>query len=324
MRMTIGSSEAGRVVVALGGNAIAPADGTGTAEEQIRNVGEAMGIVADLVATGREVILTHGNGPQVGALLLKNDLAKDLAPPLPLDWCVAQTQATIGFVMCTELERELAARGLPLAVIPIISRVLVDADDPAFATPTKPIGRYVTDEDEVKAIEAETGQTWARQGSRGWRRVVPSPEPLRLLDGLSMKLVLRAGGVLVANGGGGIPMVADADGRLVGAEAVIDKDLAGVVLACDLGASHFVILTDVDGVAEGYGTDRERWIGEIAAPELRALQQQEGFAVGSMGPKVEAALRFVEAGGPRAAIGSLHDAAAVIAGKAGTQVVGAS
>lgn len=309
-----------RYVVALGGNAIAPAGGTGTAEEQIRNLAGAMAIVADLVEAGTEVVLTHGNGPQVGALLMKNDLANDVAPPLPLDWCVAQTQATIGFVMCTELERELAARGLPLPVIPIVSRVLVDASDPAFVTPAKPVGRFVEDADEARRIAAETGQSWAPQGPGGWRRVVPSPEPVRLLDGLSMRLVLEAGAVLVANGGGGIPMVVAPDGRLVGCEAVVDKDLAAVPLARHLGATALVILTDVPGAAVGYGTAEQRWIGAATSSELRLLQRSGTFGAGSMGPKVEAALRFVEGGGSRAAIGALTDAAAVIAGETGTQV----
>lgn len=308
-----------RAVLALGGNAIAPSGTGGTAEEQTTAIGRAMQPIADLIASGEELVLTHGNGPQVGNLLVKNDLARDVVPPMPLDWCVAQTQATIGFTICTALEHELALRGLPVPVVPIISRVRVDADDPAWQAPSKPIGRYVTDEDDVRRRMAH-GETWARQGDRGWRRVVPSPEPQELLDALTMQLVLDAEAVLVANGGGGIPMVRDASGRLRGVEAVIDKDLAAVLLALRLHADALVILTDVPGVAVAYGTPEERWLRAVRVEELRSLQGDGHFASGSMGPKVEAALRFVEGGGGRAAIGPLDDVQGTLEGTVGTQV----
>ena len=309
-----------RVVIALGGNAIAPPGTGGTAEQQRRNIGEAMERVASLVAGGYEVVLTHGNGPQVGNLLLKNDLAKDVVPPMPLDWCVAQTQATIGATMCTALEEALDDVDLPLAVIPLISRVRVDPDDPAFSTPSKPVGRYVTEEAEVAAQVERTGETWGPQGAHGWRRLVASPQPVELLDGLSLRLVLDAGAIVVANGGGGIPTVRGADGRLRGVEAVIDKDLSGVLLAQHIDADAFVILTDVPGVAVGHGTAQERWLGSISPAELRALHEAGEFAPGSMAPKVEAVTRFVEQGGQRAAIGELADPLGVVEGRTGTQV----
>ena len=315
------AGSASRVVIALGGNAIAPAGKGGTADEQRRNIGSAMERVATLVAGGHEVVLTHGNGPQVGNLLLKNDLAKDIVPPMPLDWCVAQTQATIGATICTTLEEALDDVDLPLAVIPLISRVRVDPDDPAFAAPAKPVGRYLADEDEVAAQMERTGEQWVRQGERGWRRVVPSPQPVELLDGMSLRLVLGAGAVVVANGGGGIPMMRDAHGRLHGVEAVIDKDLSGVLLALHVGAEAFVVLTDVPGVAVDYGTSEERWLESVTPGELRALEGGGHFAAGSMGPKVDAVARFVEQGGTRAAIGELSDPLAVVEGRAGTQVV---
>ena len=309
-----------RVVIALGGNAIAPPGTGGTAEQQRRNIGGAMERIASLVAGGYEVVLTHGNGPQVGNLLLKNDLAKDVVPPMPLDWCVAQTQATIGATMCTALEEALDDVGLPLAVIPLISRVRVDPDDPAFSEPSKPVGRFVTDEAEVAAQVERTGETWAPQGPHGWRRLVASPQPVELLDGLSLRLVLDAGAIVVANGGGGIPTVRGADGRLRGVEAVIDKDLSGVLLAQHIEADAFVILTDVPGVAVGHGTADERWLGSISPAELRALQDAGEFAPGSMAPKVEAVTRFVEQGGRRAAVGELADPLGVVEGRTGTQV----
>ncbi|QBI19096.1 carbamate kinase [Egibacter rhizosphaerae] len=312
-----------RVVIALGGNAIAPAGSGGTADEQTRNITAAMRLVADLVETGHEIVLTHGNGPQVGNLLLKNDLAKDVVPPMPLDWCVAQTQATIGFTMCTALEAELAARGRPVPVIPLVSRVRVDRDDPAFASPTKPVGRYLTDPEEVERQVQATGEHWARQGEKGWRRVVASPEPREPLDGQSLALVLEGGAIPIANGGGGVPMVRSEDGSLHGVEAVIDKDLAAVPLAHAVGAQRLLILTDVPGVATGFGTPEERWLDSVTAGELRGLQADGHFAAGSMAPKVEACARFVEGSTvvePWAAIGDLDDITDVAAGSSGTQV----
>jgi carbamate kinase len=312
------------MVVALGGNAITPAGTGGTAEEQIANLSRAMPLIADLVAAGNDVILTHGNGPQVGNLLIKNELARQVVPAMPLDWCVAQTQATIGYVIITSLERELAARGNYKTVVPVISRVLVSRDDPAWQSPSKPIGPYVKDEAEVRRRMEETGQVWVQQGSRGWRRVVPSPEPVEILEPMTINLLLGEGAVVVANGGGGIPMVRDDDGALRGVEAVIDKDLAGARLAIETGAELFVILTDVDGVAVGYGTPEERWLGEVGVDELRALQREGHFAPGSMGPKVEAALRFVEATGHPAVIASLDNVGPAVRGEVGTRIVPSS
>jgi carbamate kinase len=308
-----------RVVVALGGNAIAPAHTGGTAEEQTANITRAMGLVADLVEDGFEVVLTHGNGPQVGNLMIKNELARDVVPAMPLDWCVAQTQATIGFTIATALEAALAERGRPTPVAPVISRVLVDTDDPAFEEPTKPIGPFVDDDAKVKARMAR-GEAWRRIDARGWRRVVPSPEARGLLDLPVVRTLLADGAVVVAAGGGGIPMARGADGRLTGVEAVIDKDLAGALLAREVGAERFAILTDVAGVAVGFGTDDEHWLEQVSVADLRRLQGKGEFAAGSMGPKVEAVCRFVEATGGAGAVGSLDDVAATVRGRTGTQV----
>jgi carbamate kinase len=307
-----------RVVVALGGNAIAPAGTGGTAAEQTATITRVMEPVADLIAAGWDVVLTHGNGPQVGNLLLKNELARDVVPPMPLDWCVAQTQATIGVAITTALEAALARRGLRRPVITLLSRVLVSADDPAWSAPSKPIGPYAP-ETEARRLAAERGQTWAPSGSRGWRRVVPSPEPIALLDRAALDLLLAAGAVVVANGGGGIPTVEE-DGHLRGVEAVIDKDLAAVRLALDVAAPRLVVLTDVPGVAVHYGSPSQEWLAEADVPALRALQAEGTFAAGSMGPKVEAALRFVEASGGEAVIASIEDLRAALDGRAGTRV----
>lgn len=308
-----------RTVVGLGGNAISPAGTAGTAAEQQASIARAMRFVAELIVTGHELVITHGNGPQVGSLLIKNEMARDVVPPMPLDWCVAQTQATIGFTIITELERELAARGNLRTVVPVISRVEVSPDDPAWKEPSKPIGPYLRDEALIRARMAE-GQTWVRQGPRGWRRVVPSPEPTALLDPMTIRLLLDAGAVVVANGGGGIPMVREGD-RLRGVEAVVDKDLSGALLAETISAEAFAILTDVPGVAVAYGTPDERWLEEATTASLRALQAEGHFAAGSMGPKVEAVVRFVESTGHRAVIASLDDVAAAVAGQSGTRVL---
>src|SRR3954470_7468156 len=224
-----------RVLIALGGNAMTGPDGSATPEAQRDAVRVAAPAVADIVAAGHQVVLTHGNGPQVGNLLVKNELAADVVPPVPLDWCGAQTQGTIGALLLDALGDALAARGLPRLVAALVSRTLVDAADPAFAVPAKPIGRY------LPAGEAATmiahGQTWQPRGERGWRRVVASPEPLEVLDAAAAHALLDAGFVVICAGGGGIPRVAaeDADGvsRLVGVQAVIDKDLTAAVLGRD-------------------------------------------------------------------------------------------
>jgi len=316
-----GSLGSERVVVALGGNAIVPAGRTGTADEQTASIAAAMAGLAGVIAGGvRQVVLTHGNGPQVGNLLLKNELARDVVPPVPLDWCVAQTQATIGFTLANALGDELAGHGAPRTVVPLVSRVLVAADDPAFSAPTKPVGPRITDEAEVER-RRRTGQTFAATAA-GWRRTVPSPTPLASLELEVIRDLLDGGAVVVANGGGGVPTVRGDDGRLRGVEAVIDKDLAGALLATELGADRFVILTDVRGVAVGYGTPEERWLGEVPVAELRALAASGAFGVGSMGPKVEAACRFVEAGGDSAVIASLDEVGPALEGRVGTRVVG--
>ncbi len=310
-----------RIVLALGGNAISPAGKGGTAAEQIANISRTMRSVAELiVAGGYEVVLTHGNGPQVGNLLLKNELARDVVPPMPLDWCVAQTQATIGYVTITALEQELASRGNIATVVPVISRVRVDPDDPAWGQPSKPIGPYAS-ADEAALLAKERGHEYVQQGERGWRRVVPSPEPIEILEPMTIALLLEAGAVVIANGGGGIPMMRGDDGLLRGVEAVVDKDLAANLLAQAVEADRLAVLTDVRGVAISYGTAAQRWLGEVRVPELRDLQRRGHFARGSMGPKVEAACRFVEATGKLAVIAALNDVTAAVEGRSGTRVV---
>ncbi len=307
-----------RLLVALGGNAMTSADGSARPEDQIAAVRQAMEPVADLIAAGHEVVLTHGNGPQVGNLLVKNELSAAVVPPVPLDWCVAQTQATIGFVVVNALEAALDRRGLRRPTATVMTRTLVDGGDPGFTEPSKPVGRYLP-KDQAQVLVGH-GQVWQDRGDRGWRRVVASPEPLEVLDAVAARALVDAGFVVVAGGGGGVPCVREEDGSIRGVEAVIDKDLAAAVLGRALELDVLVIATDVPNVATGWGTDRQRSLGPVSVGELRELAAAGEFASGSMGPKVEAACRFVEAGGVRAAICSLDQIAAAAAGEAGTVV----
>ncbi|MFZ5872342.1 MAG: carbamate kinase, partial [Actinomycetota bacterium] len=304
--------------VALGGNAMTAADGSAAPGDQIAAVTQAAGHIAALVAAGHEVLLTHGNGPQVGNLLVKNELAASVVPPVPLDWCGAQTQGTIGFILLNALDRALADAGSPCRPAAVVSRMLVDRDDPGFSRPTKPIGRY------LPAGEARTmidhGQTWEDRDERGWRRVVASPEPLEMLDAPAVRALLEAGFLAIAGGGGGIPVVREADGRLRGVEAVIDKDLGAVVLARAVTAEALVIATDVEHAVVGWGTPDARPLGRVTVSELRAYFKEGHFASGSMGPKVDAACRFVEGGGRTAVITSLARIGEALDGTAGTIV----
>jgi carbamate kinase len=287
-------------------------------EDQIAAIDVAAARIAMVVGDGHEVVITHGNGPQVGNLLVKNEIAASVVPPVPLDWCGAQTQATIGFVLLNALERNLAQIGAVRPVGAVVTRTLVDADDPAFTHPTKPIGRYLA-ADEAR-IMIEHGQSWEDRGERGWRRVVASPEPREILDAPAIAALLKAGFVVVGAGGGGVPIVRAEDGTLRGVEAVIDKDLAAAVLGRTLDVDLLVIATDVDHVALGFGTSAEQRLHQITVGQLRKYAQEGHFGSGSMGPKVEAACRFVEAGGARTVITSLQRISQAVAGTAGTIV----
>jgi len=305
-----------RALIALGGNAMTGPGGSATAEDQDRAVSEAMEHVAELIAAGIDVVLTHGNGPQVGNLLVKNELAAQVVPPVPLDWCGAQTQGTIGLLILDSLDRMLAARDVGRRVAAVVTRTLVDGGDPGFTKPSKPIGRYLP-EAEARVL-IEHGQTWEDRGDKGWRRVVASPEPLEILDAPAIGLLADSGYVVVGAGGGGIPVVRDEDGTLRGVEAVIDKDLAAALLARAVGADVLVIATDVDNAVLAYGTPEARPLERVTPAQMRDHAAAGHFSSGSMGPKVEAAVRFVEAGGTRSAITSLHRIREAVHGSAGT------
>jgi carbamate kinase len=312
-----------RVVIALGGNAMTGPDGSATPAAQRNAIREAAGHIADVVAAGVEVVLTHGNGPQVGNLLVKNELAAHVVPPVPLDWCVAQTQATIAFTLTDELDAALAARNLPQRTAGLVTRTLIDVDDPGFREPSKPVGRFLRREEAERFVSL--GQIWEDRGEKGWRRVVASPEPKSVIDSPAIHALAAAGFVVVCAGGGGIPVTDDGrDGiGLRGVEAVIDKDLTAAILGRELDADTLVIATDVPNVMVDFGTPSQRPLGRVSVAELRRHAAAGQFARGSMGPKVEAALRFVEGGSAdgrrRAVITSLeHIADAVSGDDAGT------
>ncbi|MEP6665749.1 MAG: carbamate kinase [Nocardioidaceae bacterium] len=308
-----------RVLVALGGNAMTGPDDSARPEDQIAAAETAMAAVAALVAEGVDVVITHGNGPQVGNLLVKNELSAGVVPPVPLDWCGAQTQATLGFILLDALEPALAARGASRPTAAIVTRTRVDRDDPGFSNPTKPIGRYLPREE--AAVLIEHGQFFEDRGERGWRRVVASPEPREILDAGVVAALADQGYVVVANGGGGIPVVREEDGALRGVEAVIDKDLGAALLAGSIGADLLLIATDVDNAIIGYGTDSARPIGQVDVRAMRRYAEEGHFASGSMGPKVEAICRFVEASGKTGVITSLSNIVAGVRGETGTIVV---
>jgi carbamate kinase len=306
-----------RVLIALGGNAMTGPGGSAAPDDQDRAIRVAMASVADLVGAGVDVVLTHGNGPQVGNLLVKNELAAQVVPPVPLDWCGAQTQGTIGFLILDALDAALAERGLDKRVATVITRTLVDGNDPGFDKPTKPIGRYLPEEEARPLVEH--GQTWEDRGERGWRRVVASPEPLEIIDAPAIMALSAAGFVVVGAGGGGIPVVRR-DGALHGVEAVVDKDLSAALLGRAIGVDCLVIATDVEHVVLGFGTPDATPVERVTAEQMRRLQREHDFASGSMGPKVDAAVRFVEAGGARSAITSLENIEGAVHGRAGTVI----
>lgn len=292
-------------------------DGRARPEDQSAAIAEAAGPIADLAA-GHDIVLTHGNGPQVGNVLLKNELSAAIVPPVPLDWCGAQTQATIGMLLLNHLDRALAVRSVDRRTAVLVSRTLVDVGDPAFDAPSKPIGRYLP-EDEARLM-IEHGQTFVEVPGRGWRRVVASPEPVDCLDSAAADTLLAAGYVVVCSGGGGIPTVRGSNGTYHGIEAVIDKDLTAALIADRIGAELLVIATDVDSAMTDWGTPHAKPIGEVTAGELRAIAKDQEFASGSMGPKIEAVTRFAERGGT-GIITSLPQIEHAINGHLGTRVV---
>ena len=306
-------------VVALGGNAIIPTNGSGTIEEQRELTATSMGQVAELILSGRKVLLTHGNGPIVGNIVERNEAVKDRIPPMPLDVCGADSQGGIGYMIQQSLGNELVAKGASRDVVSIVSQVVVSPDDEAFGHPTKPIGLFY-DKREAEALEREKGYRMIMDANRGFRRVVPSPKPLEIVEAATISRLLRSGTVVIAVGGGGIPVVRRG-GRLAGIEAVVDKDRASAVLAKMVGAERLIILTSVPEVYVRFGKPDQQALRKVSLSEIKALYEAGEFSPGSMGPKIEAAIDFIESGGRRVIISDAGKLLEACKGKAGTHIL---
>ncbi|MBI0583705.1 MAG: carbamate kinase [Methanomassiliicoccus sp.] len=307
-------------VVAIGGNAILRKGQTPTMENQLGNLKETCRYISAMVASGYDITLSHGNGPQVGDILLQNEAARDQVPPMPLDVCVAESQGLVGYLFQQALTEELAALCCERIVPCVLTRVLVEEHDPAFSSPTKPIGPYYSAE-EARRLMGEKGWAMGEDLSRGgWRRVVPSPRPVAIIEAASISRLVHSGDDLViAGGGGGIPVVRR-NGRMEGVEAVVDKDLASACLAKCMGVEELIMLTDVDGAYLDHGTPGERLLGSVSADEAERYLEEGHFPPGSMGPKVEAGIAFVRSGGRRAVITRPELLHTALSSKAGTQI----
>jgi carbamate kinase len=306
------------VVVALGGNAILQPGQAGTFEEQLFNIDGAMLRIAQLAADGWRVVLTHGNGPQVGNLLIQNALAATTVAPMPMDVCGAESQGQIGYLAAQTLANHLRKLKVEASVVCLVTQVAVDPKDKAFQNPSKPVGPFYS-EAEAKRMMLEEGLAMKEDAGRGWRRVVPSPEPVEIVELEAVRDLLAGGCLVVCSGGGGVP-VTRSRGALSGVDAVIDKDLAAALLARELSAEALLILTDVPRAYVNYGTPEQEALGAVTASQMRAYAAQGHFKAGSMGPKVEACLRFADAGG-EAVIASLKEVEEALAGSSGTHIV---
>ena len=306
------------VVVALGGNAILQAGETGSYEEQYNNVKIAVAEIVKLIESGYGIALTHGNGPQVGNLYIADSLAGEAVPPMPLDALSAESQGLIGYFMQQEMQNELEKKGIDLRVITLITQVLVGADDPAFKNPTKPIGPFHTRK-EAELIRQKTSLVMKEDSKGRWRRVVPSPKPISIVEREIIKSNIDNGYIVIVSGGGGIPVIKE-NGKAMGVEAVIDKDLSACRLGIEIEADILLILTNVDQVALNYNTPDQEWIDTMSVEEAKRYLAEGHFKEGSMKPKIEAGMSFVENGGEKSVIGSLFSASDAIQGKAGTTI----
>lgn len=308
--------KAERIVIALGGNAI-----SGDIRAQFKSSQESMEHVAELVSKGFDrILITHGNGPQVGNVLLRSEIASKVLYPLPLDTCVSDTQGGMGYMIQQVLTNSLARRKInnkPVATV--ITQVKIDPDDPAMNVPTKPIGKYYSHE-EALTIMAERDWKMIEDSGRGWRRVVPSPRPMKIIEVESIKELFEKKHLVIACGGGGIPVASDASGKLTGIEAVIDKDLTSALLANEIGADTLIIITGVEFAYINFNSLKQRELKNITASEIEDYLQKGEFAEGSMKPKIQACLNFLRGGGKRAIITSITNCLNATEGKTGTQI----
>ncbi len=317
-----------RVVVALGGNAAYPPTIAGTAEEQLQLMRGVCQHFVEIIRAGWQLVLTHGNGPVVGNILYRMARTAAELPPMPMDVCVAHSQGGMGYMLQQSLANVLHDHGMSVVVSCVITEVEVDPKDPAFQNPTKPVGKFFTEEDALE-MARRTGWTFAPDSGRGWRRMVASPKPQKILDLHTIDALLDAGVLPIACGGGGVPVVVRDNGHLQGVPAVIDKDLTGAMLASHLHADAYIMLTGVERVALDFNTPNQRWLDEITVDEARRYAAQGQFPAGSMGPKIEAAVTFLE-GAPEVSgeglviITSLEKTFEALMGRAGTRITAQS
>lgn len=307
-------------IVTLGGNAIIRRGEKGTVEEQFAHADACMAEVAKMLAAGRRVIITHGNGPIVGNIVIRNECARNTIPPMPLFMNDADSEGGIGFMIQQTLYNSLRKIGGKRDVATIITQVVVDENDPAFLNPTKPIGPYYR-EDEAEALRSEKGWTMVKR-TGGYRRAVPSPRPVRIIEKDVIKRLALEGIVVIAAGGGGVPVLETPEGLLRGIDAVIDKDLSTSALAREIGAEGIIILTEVDRVYLNYGATGEKGLDRASLMEMKRYFAEGHFPPGSMGPKIEAAIEFLEAGGREVVITRPELMGAALAGQAGTRIGG--
>ena len=311
-----------RVLVAIGGNSIIEDPAQASVQDQYRAICRTCEHLAEIVAAGHQLVITHGNGPQVGFMLLRSELAAGVLHEVPLDSIDADTQGALGYQIQQALGNALRKRGLDDRVVSLVTQVVVAHDDPAFEAPTKPIGRAY-DEEEAQAKMAELGWRMTHEAKRGWRRVVPSPRPLRIVETWAVKKVIEDGAVAVACGGGGIPVVDSGPDGLLGVQAVIDKDRASALLAHELGADVLVFSTGVDQVCLDFGLPTERALDVLSVSDAKHHIAAGQFPRGSMGPKIQGAINFIRESGPKmwAVVTSPANLAAAVEGRAGTRVL---
>lgn len=316
------AAERRRFVIALGGNAIIPVGQEGTYEQQQAITLQTMDQVALLAKAGHEIVMTHGNGPVVGNIVLRCDagLAVHGIPPMPMFVCGADSQGGLGFMMQQSLQNALRRAGLERPVTALVTQVRVEADDPAFARPTKPIGPFYSEE-QADQVRRETGWTVKEDANRGWRRVVPSPIPVEVIEAEPIRTLLAAGTLVIAVGGGGVPVVRNAEGMLEGIDAVIDKDRASDLLGRLIGADVLVIITQVEKVYARFGTPEQEALSVLPADRARAMLEAGEFPAGSMGPKIEAALTFLAGGGREVVITDPAHLIDAIEGREGTRIL---
>lgn len=305
-------------VVALGGNALSP-DGKSDIHAEFANTRQSMAAIFTFIDKGYDLVITHGNGPQVGNALLRVEMSRNKVPDVPLGVLVADTQGSIGYMIEQSLQNELKKRQIVRNVITLVTQVLIDFDDPACKNPTKYVGQFF-DESDIHELAEKNNWIVKEVKGKGWRRVVPSPHPISIINSLAIKALVNEGNIVIASGGGGIPVYIDRRGLLEGFDAVIDKDLASAVLADEIGASEMFILTGVDKVYLNFGNENEQALDSLSLEEAERLLAEGQFPAGSMGPKIEGAIRFLKHGGQSVCITSLEKIAEALNGTSGTTI----